>query len=337
MPLSVLSIIICTKNRPNDLKITLESVFQQSFLPDSVVIVDDSTSDDTEILVRDYAVSTPVNLIYSHSPRPHSGLPAARNTGIKKIPDITEVILFLDDDVTLEKQYLESIESVFSRCPEISGTTGFIPTGYYSRSVYEKFLLWIISGLNPVLVPATLICPSVSRTGEALSPLFLKKDTSHIPAQWLSGCNMAYRAEIFRNGNSFDEHLTRYALGEDMIFSYGLFREGKKLIMVYPARLIHRISPDDRIPPVARFVMTLGYRRYAIRKCFGQHLMNPVFFMLFLIQFITAAFILSMKRSGNLHYWNQAMKGYRIVMTLFRDTDDADLSKINVFCSNSQS
>ena len=105
MPLSVLSIIICTKNRPNDLKITLGSVFQQSFLPDSVVIVDDSTSDDTEILVRDYAASTPVNLIYSHSPRPHSGLPAARNTGIKKIPDITEIILFLDDDVTLEKQY----------------------------------------------------------------------------------------------------------------------------------------------------------------------------------------------------------------------------------------
>ncbi|MGA2161170.1 MAG: glycosyltransferase [Methanoregula sp.] len=335
MTFPVLSIIICTKNRRNDLEITLQSVFLQSQLPDSIIIVDDSATQETENLVREYSASVPVKLIYVRSSMPHTGLPASRNTGIQNLPAATEIILFLDDDVTLEKSYLESILTIFLTNPEISGCTGFITNAYYSRPAYEKFLLWIIGVINPVLVPVSIFEPSVARTGEAIAPLFQKKEKNHIKAQWLSGSNMAYRRKVFLDSHSFDEHLTRYALGEDMIFSHMLFREGKQLIMVYNARLIHRVSPDDRIPPLAKFVMALGYRRYAIRKCFGQHRMNRIFFRLFIIQYITAAFALSLKMNGNLDYWKQAMKGYRIARTLFRDTDDVNLSKINEFCSKS--
>jgi len=333
MTFSVLSIIICTKNRRNDLAITLQSVFLQSHLPDSVIIIDDSVTQDTEDLIRECSATVPIRLVYIRSDKPHSGLPAARNTGIRNLPAATEIVLFLDDDVTLEKTYLESMLSVFRTHPEITGCTGHITNDYSTRPAYEKFLLWIIGTINPVLVPASLVHPSVTWTGEALSPLFPKPERTHTRAEWLSGSNMAYRGNVFSDGHFFDEHLTRYALGEDLLFSHLLFREGKDLSLVYTARLVHRVSSGDRIPSLSRFVMTIGYRRYVLKKFFGQTHRSDFAFPLFVVQFISAAFILSLKQSGNLQYWKEALKGYYTARRLIHTSADGDLGKINEFCS----
>lgn len=329
----VLSIIICTKNRRNDLAITLQSVFLQSHLPDSILIIDDSVMQDTEDLIRECSATVPIRLVYIRSDKPHSGLPAARNTGIRNLPAATGIVLFLDDDVTLEKTYIESMLAVFGTHPEITGCTGHVTNDYSTRPAYEKFLLWIIGTINPVLVPASLVHPSITWTGEAVSPLFPKPERTYTWAEWLSGSNMAYRGTVFSDGHFFDEHLTRYALGEDLLFSHLLFREGKILSLVYTARLVHRVSPGDRIPPLSRFVMTIGYRRYILKKIFGQTHRVDFAFPLFVVQFISAAFILSLKQSRNLRYWKEALKGYRAASRLIHTGTDSDLEKINEFCS----
>ncbi len=328
------AIIVCTKNRKEDLAITLQSVFQQSILPDALIIVDDSTGDETEKFIRDLTVPASIPIQYIHSHPPHAGLPAARNTGIRHVPASADLVLFLDDDVSLDSGYLESILMVFDEDPALTGTCGLITGESITRPVYQKILRLLVGFFNPFLVPATLYRPTVSRTAEAMAPLFIRKDRSHVPARWLSGCNMAYRITIFSDGDLFDENLIRYALGEDMIFSHTLFLEGKKLVMVYDARLEHRSSPSNRIMPVSRLMMTLGYRRYALGRFCQRRWLRTLYYDLFLIQFMTAMLVLSLKNYRNLSHFRNAILACNTVRKYRHDLAQGDLRKFNLLLSD---
>jgi GT2 family glycosyltransferase len=214
----MITVIIVTKDRPRSLALTTKSVMDQTLLPDQIITVDDS---------RNY-------------PYPKtSGIPAARNKGLKSAPP--GIILFIDDDVTLDKDYIKTISRYFKDHPEVDGVTGWIDTAYHRESPIKRLVRACIGSILPRLIPASLFIPTVSEES-ALYPVFQKPYVDSVPAEWLSGCNMAYRSSVFDEGYRFDESLKGYALGEDREFSNRLYRDGKQLRLVYGARLIHRGS-----------------------------------------------------------------------------------------------
>jgi glycosyltransferase involved in cell wall biosynthesis len=325
------SIIICTKNRARDLDTTLKSVFNQFNLPDSVIIVDDSHNFECNIILKKYESLSSVKCIYVHSYPPNSGLPAARNCGIKKIPENTDIILFLDDDVTLERNYLQSIGEIFTKHPEISGAGGIIKSGYYTQPLYIKIILCMVGWIIPTLVQATFYYPTVSRTADAMSPLFLKKNKESVHAQWLSGCNMAYRSKIFWDGNIFDEHLVGYSLGEDMIFSHLLYKKGHQFAFSYKAQLTHRISQENRIPSNRFILLKIGYRLYAITLFSGNGIRGSLYYSIFVLRLILSSLILSLRYKENIGYAKQTLNAFKKVRPFERDIRDKKIQKFNEY------
>lgn len=325
------SIIICTKNRAKDLDTTLKSVFNQSYLPGTIIIVDDSNNIECNSILKKYESLSSVHCIYVHSHPHSSGLPTARNCGIKKIPETTDIVLFLDDDVTLERNYLQSIGEIFNKHPEISGASGSIKNGYYTKPWYIKIILGMIGWIIPTLVQATFYYPTVSRTADAMSPLFLKKNKDSIYAQWLSGCNMAYRSKIFWDGNIFDEQLVGYSLGEDMIFSHQLYKKGHKLAFSYEALLTHRISQENRIPSNLFILIKIGYRQYAITLFSGNGIWGSLYYSIFVFRLIISSLILSLKYKENIEYAKQTLNAFKRVRQFEGDIRHKKMQKFNEY------
>src|SRR5262245_7796688 len=93
-----ISVVICSFQRPQDLRTLLESLIQQTLPPHEVVIVDQSTDDRTRQLIQGYARSPSPGIdrwIYVH--QNEKSLVKARNRGIKKTTG--DIVSFLDDDV----------------------------------------------------------------------------------------------------------------------------------------------------------------------------------------------------------------------------------------------
>ena len=101
----LVSIIIPTYNRAEDLKRALQSVFDQTFTDWEIVVVDNHSVDDTDRLVKSFN-NRNIKLFKIHN---EGVIAASRNLGLKHA--LGEYIAFLDsDDWWLPKKLEESIK-----------------------------------------------------------------------------------------------------------------------------------------------------------------------------------------------------------------------------------
>lgn len=114
------SIIIPTYNRQRLLEKTLRSLFNQSFPKDyyEVVIVDDGSTDETEKIVKNLSIISPVKLKYFK--QENKGPGSAKNKGASNADG--NVLVFCDSDIIYDPSYLKNMV-----CPiqvgEAIGTT----------------------------------------------------------------------------------------------------------------------------------------------------------------------------------------------------------------------
>lgn len=110
------SILICTKDRPVQLRRCLESVFQAS-LTDCELVVVDNASRDPSIPQLDYPIPTR----YFSFPVP--GLSRARNSVLSELRG--DIVALIDDDVVVAKDWMQSALRHFDD-PNIGCVTGKI-------------------------------------------------------------------------------------------------------------------------------------------------------------------------------------------------------------------
>jgi len=105
------SVIIPTKNRIEDVIRCLESISIQTRLPDKVIIVDSS---DTKKLESALDSFDDLNIRYIHievNKKFKGSSNISRNIGINNC--IGNIILIIDDDVILDKEYIKEIMHIF--------------------------------------------------------------------------------------------------------------------------------------------------------------------------------------------------------------------------------
>jgi|GEM_PF-2064783 len=88
-----ISIITATYNRPDLLKRMIVSVLEQTMTKWELIIVDDSTNDDTETFIQKYKDNP--RIIYLKN-KQNEGLPFSRNRGLESATGVW--VTFLDDD-----------------------------------------------------------------------------------------------------------------------------------------------------------------------------------------------------------------------------------------------
>jgi len=262
------SVIIVTYNRIRDLSKCLNSILVQASLPQEVLIVDNSSNDQVENLIKekkDKFNKSSIFLKYKRNAKENS-LTTARNIGIKNVSG--EIILFLDDDVILDKDYIKNILKVYIDYPNALGAQGYIMQQKRSRirNLIEKLFALYHLEKNKCIVLSSV---------SAIYPYPLNKT---IPCQWLSGANHSYKKQVLEEF-AYDEKLKKYSEGEDLEFSYRVFKKYPGSLYITPsAKLIHKTSPSGRILGKELIHMREIYGLYLFYKVFGPSWKNKLIY-----------------------------------------------------------
>lgn len=242
------SVVVATMSRPADLVLTVTSLMAGTALPREVVVADASTDDGTEIAVEQFAATfRGVDFRYR---RTEPGLPGQRNAGLEAASG--EIVLFLDDDVTVEPAFLEELLAVFDD-PAVGGATGVI-TNQFWPPAYARAFQWLFRQVRYA---------SRSYLQRSGLPTFLYQPEARAGVEILTGCNMAFRREAV---GRFDERIN-YFDDDDMSLTVG---RRWRLVQAPSARLEHRLASGARPAPIHKVRRRIWEQRLLHRRHLRQ-------------------------------------------------------------------
>lgn len=253
-----ISIIIPTMNRPEVLEnICLPSLAVQSFRDFEVIVWDASDNNKSQMAVNEFLEKYP-DLCIRYFPAPRKGVASQRNDAVKFAKG--DIILFIDDDVSLEPNFLEELLKVYDSDDQkiIGGAQGVILLPNEDKSIFKNIVKILVNVYSFLfMLPRDSKYQKVLISGRytSFSPIPLQKVYNNpridLNLEWLSGCCMSYRSEVFSEFDlKFDEEFERfggYAYMEDGDFSYRVFKNlGFKLVRIRSAKCIHYHAPGGR-------------------------------------------------------------------------------------------
>ncbi len=210
-----ISVIIPTKDRPNELKRFLKSLDVQSLQPDELIIVDASENEKTFSLISEKKITSKYYIKYIKS---KPGLTRQKNIGVTESNG--RLLFFFDDDVVLDRKFIEIINDTFIEFEEynVVGITGRITNNQISIKLIDK------------LVKKAFFLTDCGKGKVKLSGLpEHRMDRKLSFVNVLPGGCTAYSRKIFSH-YLFDENLTGYSYLEDIDFSY---RVSQKFRLLY--------------------------------------------------------------------------------------------------------
>jgi GT2 family glycosyltransferase len=243
------SVIICTMNRPRDLQDCLESIAYQDRMPDEVIIVDSSVDQRSAGVAADYSAVLPLRYFQTRQ-----GLTYQRNFGIQRARGT--ILLFLDDDVILTREFLREIERGFLLDDRVAGVgglfTNIVRKSPASRFFRKVFMLTRVDGHG-----------QMQKSGFAAHP-WAAPEQKICLVEVFCGAAAAFRREIFSKF-SFDEIFSGYGLLEDADFSYRVALR-HRLLYNPEAKIYHRESEVSRINLEKFYFMKTYNHYYLFRK-----------------------------------------------------------------------
>jgi glycosyltransferase involved in cell wall biosynthesis len=179
------SVVICTRDRQDELRRCLSSLPRQSYVPREVIVVDNASRDGQTREVAEAA-----GVIYVREDRP--GLDIARNTGAVRAT--SEIVAYTDDDVLLHPRWLERMVAAFD-APQIGAVTGLVLPAELATMAQLHFETFWSFGQG-----------YERRDHDAVG--FASANGAVYPAWKVgAGASMAFRREVFDKVGWFDERL----------------------------------------------------------------------------------------------------------------------------------
>jgi glucosyl-dolichyl phosphate glucuronosyltransferase len=219
----LISVLICTRNRADSLRQTLESLFstQNVELPAWEVVVVESSTDHTRDVCREFAERFPGRFRYLTERK--LGKSNALNTAIGAAKG--DVLAFTDDDVLCAPDYLQAIRIVFTS-DALDGAQGRVLLD--CEDGWPKWLDRHYLALMADLRDFGDIETDLDGT--------------------LCGTNMVVRAEVFREIGGFAPELGPEGVGmwEDTEISLRMRQAGRRLIYA-PKILVRHQWPRGRL------------------------------------------------------------------------------------------
>lgn len=229
-----ISVIIATYNRAEDLKITLDSFKKEFQNLKEIIIIDQSTDVKSLNVIKNFKSN---KIKYFHSKKP--SLTLARNYGIRVLSKDSKIVLFLDDDITLKKDYFQKLTDVFNSYEDALGVGGH----YFPSKIEGKFSNY---ARKFFLIESRM--KNYARVNSVYGAGYPTTLNKIMKSGWVPGFNMAFKREILKK-EKFDENFFRYGLGEDFEFTTRLTKKYPGNLYITPyAKLIHRVSEVERMP-----------------------------------------------------------------------------------------
>ena len=222
-----ISVVVCTSNRSESLRRMLNSL-REAVIPDHLscefIVVDNNSDDDTRLVFDEIYKHYESKLRYVFEG--NRGISHARNRGIREAKG--EIIAFTDDDVIVDKHWIQNIDKAFKEHDNVACIGGkILPIWEISKPIWLKSNLYVYLALLD--------------HGDSVA--YMDK-----PDIW--GANFAVKSEMFKKYGLFDPNLGRMPRklysGEETEFLKRLQNTGEKLLY-YPSLIIHHYVPAHRM------------------------------------------------------------------------------------------
>ncbi|MEG4961766.1 MULTISPECIES: glycosyltransferase [unclassified Microcoleus] len=213
-----LTVAICTKDRPENLArclqylLRLQTPIAGEKLYFEVLVIDNAPSDER---TKELVDSLP-GVRYAREPKP--GLDFARNRALQEATG--ELLAFLDDDVTPDRQWLNGLMEAWTENPDAGGFTGLVLP--YELVTEAQILFESRGGFRRGFEKI--------RYGQILPYNPLYPCGAGI---FGAGCNMAFRRDVLLKLGGFDDALDTGAPlpgGGDLDIFYRVVRAGYPLV-----------------------------------------------------------------------------------------------------------
>lgn len=240
------SLLISSRNRPQQLEDAVRSALEGSSVPDEIVIVDQS--DDSNEAVATLVPPLGVSLRYVKSDT--IGLSRSRNLAFANASH--SVLVLLDDDCLVTPRWLETIVHALLAAGPSSVVTGRVLAGAPERE--------------------GAFAPSLHTSTEAA------EFRGRITTDPLATFNFALRAQAHEAIGPFDTRLgpgTRFPSAEDNDYGYRLLRAGFAIVFEPAAIVYHRAWRVESNYVAVRYAYGRGQGGY-----YGKHLATRDWYML---------------------------------------------------------
>lgn len=131
----MVSIVVCTKDRPQSLVVVLRGLTTLRYEPYEIVVVDNAPSSQATKQAVLHEFGTDSRVRYVHEPR--RGLASARNRGVAEA--VADIVAFTDDDVLIDPWWLQGIVRGFRAAPDVACVTGLVATAEIENAAQLYF------------------------------------------------------------------------------------------------------------------------------------------------------------------------------------------------------
>lgn len=209
MSVPLVSYVIITMNRHDELSGCLLNLRAQKYSRKQVIVVDNGSTDNTVQMVRQQFPE--VQLVPLES---NQGVAGGRNRGIEAAKG--EVCIFIDDDARLiDPETTSRVVEYFKTDEQLACVAFHIYNAFNGKEDYKTI-------------------PRIDKKS-------LKTDYY---CSYFCGCGFALRRQLFVEIGMFWEKL--FYSGEELDFSYRLIEHGYRLIYSASIKVAHREVPDAR-------------------------------------------------------------------------------------------
>ena len=297
-----ISVIIPTKNRTEDVIRCLESIAIQTMSPDEVVIVDSSDTDELKSALDPFK-NLNIKYVHIEVDKEFKGSSnISRNRGIDN--STGDIIILVDDDVILDKEYIKNIIHIFNNDSErkVGGVIGEITENTEQDNKTAGFIKRFLRFGDQALATIFFLLkygdgrfrlsgfPTVIKTGSV-------NEITNV--EYLCGCSIAFRRDVIKEFR-FDQNLNIHGccFGDDDDIAYRVSRKYQNIYTPF-AKLIHNSSPV-RANKYAKNRLMIINHHYLFKKNLPQDLKHKFAFWWSVVGLFVREMIMgAMKRDGS--------------------------------------
>ena len=179
-----ITVIICTRNRADSLRVTLEALARanREGLRCELVVVDNGNDPATPGVAREFLAAFPVHCLREETP----GKCHAANRALADAP-LGKLVVFLDDDMSPDANWFQGVKAIADRWPNADLFTG------------RSHVVW-----PEAAVPSW--CRHPQLRGWAFSVMGRQQDTPLASGNWYSGNHFWVRSRVLADGRRFGTH-----------------------------------------------------------------------------------------------------------------------------------
>ena len=279
-----------TMNREERALRSLKAVFNQNDKPNEIIVVDSSDTNTLGKSGKKLFAKSKIKFVYVHE---KASMTEARNIGIRKSKN--DIVLFIDDDVVLTREYIDKLKRFYTENPHAGGACGYLCDG------------------NKFLVDRLMKFPNIPSLNEPFTIISLH------------GSNMSFRRKVF-DDFMFHEGLKGYYADDDE-FSARVSTKYKIYLVPY-MKCVHEHTSTGgaRLDPFTNF-NTMMFNRYFIYRMRKKSIFN---FLHYLFSEAMALIRIVLVYNGNRgRALSGAFRGYkRALRNVFKNDLTKELSKL---------